>query len=158
MRAGVGSQIARRVSHRISAGDIRRWAIAVYWPEEPPMEFVAEDEALVAPEEFNPFAWHMAENEVHPAASAVSKNDPDRTEKQLGIDGPGLRFMLNGGMKAVYGERMRMGDVITSVVRLGPYTEREGRHGPMLISITVDTWTNQRGQHVKTVESTLIRY
>ena len=38
------------------------------------------------------------------------------------------------------------------------YTEREGRLGLMLFTTTEDTWTNQRGETVKTSRSTLIRY
>ena len=53
---------------------------------------------------------------------------------------------------------MRPGDVITSSTTLGEYKEREGRLGLMLFTITVDTWTNQRGETVKTSRGTLIRY
>lgn len=158
MRAAVGTQISRRVSDRISAGDVRRWAIAVYWPEPAPGEFLLDDERQRVPEEFNPFAWHVARTETHPEAANVDKIDPDRTEKQLGLAGPGLRFQLNGGLQAEYDARMRVGDVITSVIRLGDYSEREGKHGPMLISVSTDTWTNQHGAQIKRVDTTLIRY
>ncbi len=33
MRAALGSEIGRRVSFPVSESDIRRWAIAVYYPE-----------------------------------------------------------------------------------------------------------------------------
>jgi hypothetical protein len=78
----------------------------------------------VAPHEFNPFAWMVAEREgpdVH-----VARDDPDLTEIVLGIEGPHLKFQLNGGLHAEYELPMRPGDVITSVNRLAEYREREG--------------------------------
>jgi len=165
MTAAVGTELARQVSYPVSASDIRRWALAVYWPEEPPALFLDEDHAaktshggIVAPEEFNPFAWRVAESVTHQPAASIGTNDPDATEKQVGIDGPGLKFMLNGGMSTEYGVRMHVGDVITSTRKLGPYTEREGRLGLMLFSTGEDTWTNQDGELVKRTVNTLIRY
>ena len=91
--------------------------------------------------------------------SATSEHTgPDATENRLGVDGPGLKRILNGGMSAEYGVPMRSGDVITSVRRLGPYSERSGRLGLMLFSSTEDTWTNQHGDVVKRGVMTLIRY
>src|SRR5690606_32631525 len=100
----------------------------------------------------------VVEQEQHPAAAGVDANDPDRTEKQIGVTGPGLKFQLNGGVSTEYGEPIRVGDIITSVTTLGEYSEREGRLGKMLISSTPEVWTNQRGEFVKRVEITLIRY
>lgn len=165
MRAAVGTELARQVSHPVSVSDIRRWALAVYWPEPAPDLFLDEEHAattrhggVVAPEEFNPFAWTVADNQVaHPGAASVP-NDPDNTEVQAGIPGPGLAFQLNGGMTTEYGARMAPGDVITSSRRLGEYSEREGRLGLMLFSRIEDTWTNQRGEQIKHTVNTLIRY
>jgi len=163
MQAAVGTELDRRVSYPITVSDIRRWAMAVYYPEEPPRLFWDEEYAattrhggIVAPEEFNPFAWMSAE----PAGVPQGKggNDPDHTEKQIGIQGPGLAFMLNGGMDIEYGARMRPGDVITSVSRLAGYRERPGRLGRMLFSMTESTWTNQQDQMVRRSINTLIRY
>ncbi len=39
MHSAVGSETGRRVSFPISQSDIRRWAIAVYWPQTPPRLF-----------------------------------------------------------------------------------------------------------------------
>ena len=99
-----------------------------------------------------------AEVDVPEEVASLGLNDPDRTEKTLGIAGPGLQFMLNGGMTVDYGVRMRPGDVITAVTRLSDYHEREGRHGLMLFTIMEDTWTNQLDEVVKRSRSTLIRY
>jgi hypothetical protein len=163
MRAAIGSPLGRRVSYPVSPSDIRRWAVAVYWPEEPPRRFWDADYAqqtrfggIVAPEEFNPFAWMAAENE-EPDVD-IEPNDTDRTEKVLGIHGPGLEFQLNGGLEVAYGVPMRPGDVITSVTSLADYSQREGRLGPMLMTVSLDTWTNQNDETVKESRMTLIRY
>ncbi len=165
MQAAVGRRTSRRVSFPVSRSDIRRWALAVYWPERPPRLYWDELYAtatihggIVAPEEFNPFAWMAAEEEGPIVADADKPNDPDRLERSLGIEGPRLAFQLNGGVEVVYGARMRPGDVITSEGRLAEYTEREGRLGLMLLTVTEDTWTNERGEMVKRTRSTLIRY
>ncbi|WP_236792027.1 MaoC family dehydratase N-terminal domain-containing protein [Amycolatopsis sp. GM8] len=155
MAGAVGAEISRTTSYPIDASDIRRWAIAVYWPQQPPVMFQVGD---VAPEEFNPFAWAVAGSVAANPGAARDRNDPDNTELALGIPGPGLKFQLNGGLEVEYGTRMRAGDVITSVRRLGEYSERDGRLGLMLFSRTEDTWTNQDGELVKKTVSTLIRY
>ena len=162
MRACVGRELSRSVSFPVSASDIRRWALAVYHPEEPPRLYWDEEYArqtfhggIVAPEEFNPFAWMTAEP---PGMRRGPDNDPDALERSLGIEGPGLGFQLNGGLHAEYGVRMRPGDVITSVTRLASYRERQGRLGLMLFTVSETIWTNGQDQLVKRTESTLIRY
>ena len=164
MQAAVGRELSRAVSYPISVSDIRKWAIAVYYPEEPPRLFWDEAYAattvhrgIVAPEEFNPFAWMTAEPSGVPPSGA-SRVDPDRTERLLGIEPPGLKFMLNGGIDVEYGVRMRPGDVITSVQSLAGYREREGRLGLMLFTTSDNVWTNQRGEVVRRYQGTVIRY
>ena len=163
MREAIGRQLARRVSFPVSESDIRRWAIAVYYPDEPPQWFWNADAArksqysgIVAPQEFNPFAWMVAERSHSP--SVAGHDASDRTELLLGIDGPGLKFQLNGGIDTEYGVAMRPGDVITSVTRLAGYYERQGRLGLMLFTVSEDVWTNQAGELVKRTRHTLIRY
>ena len=164
MRAAVGRELRSAVSFPISESDIRRWAIAVYYPEPPPPLFWNADEAaltvhkgIVAPEEFNPFAWMTAAG-PRTATTASGGHDAGRTEKELGIAPPAVRHQLNGGVEVEYGVRMRPGDVITSVTRLGGYTERSGKLGQMLFTVFEDTWTNQRDEPVKVSKMTLIRY
>jgi hypothetical protein len=154
----VGTEIAKRVSYPVSASDIRKWALAVYWPEQPPIRFQAEGEELCAPEDFNPFAWAVAGRTVHAQTGSLVPNNPDHTELQIGIPGPGLKFQMNGGISTSYGVRIRPGDIITGATRLAPYTERDGKLGHLLISTTEETWTNQCGEFVKRTASTLIRY
>lgn len=165
MRNAVGTEIGRSVSYPVGENDIRRWAIATYWPSEPPRRFIdapADGSPLIAPEEINVFAWASASSEASPNAIVKEVEggiNLDFTENQIGIEGPGLTKALNGGMRVEYtGVPIKAGDVITSVRTLGEYTEREGRLGLMLFSSTVDTWSNQDGDVVKRSSMTLIRY
>lgn len=164
MRAAVGRELRRVVSFPVSPSDIRRWVIAVYYPEPPPRQFWDEAYAattpaggIVAPDDFNPFAWMVADP---PGASMIGKAgiETDRIERQLGLEGPGLHRLLNGGLSVEYGVKIRPGDVITAVTRLGEYTEREGSLGLMLFTPQVTTWTNQHDELVRVSTVTLIRY
>jgi len=164
MRGAVGRELSRGVSFPVSESDIRRWAVAVYYPDPPPALFWDADEAaltshkgIVAPEEFNPFAW-MAADGPRTQDAETGSSDPDITEKRLGIPPPGLLHRLNGGVTVDYGVRMRPGDVITWVRSLGSYTERIGGLGQMLFTVFDDTWTNQNDEFVKRSRTTLIRY
>ena len=162
MVAAVGRELSRQVSFPIAESDIRKWALAIYYPEVPPRRFWDAEYAattsfggIVAPEDFNPFAWMTAE----PAGPRTgSNNDPASTEKTLGVEPPPLAYMLNGGIDVEYGAPMRPGDVITGVARLGGYRERPGRLGLMLFTTVENTWTNQRDELVRTTYSTVIRY
>ena len=154
MRSAVGGEVTRRVSYPISVSDIRRWALAVYYPDLPPWS-VADGDVEFAPEEFNPFAWAVADKT---GRTDVDILDPAYNEKMLGIDGPALTFQLNGGLEVTYYARMKPGDVITSVERLADYNERPGRLGLMLFTIKEDTWTSHAGELIKIERSTLIRY
>lgn len=163
MQSAVGSELSRAVSFPVSESDIRKWALAVYYPEEPPARFWDGEAArasryggMVAPEDFNPFAWMRAEPKGVPKRSGAT--DADSTERSLGIEGPHLMNQLNGGVTVEYGEPIRPGDVITSVSRLGQYTERSGSLGLMLFTPLETTWTNQRGEFVKRSTLVLIRY
>ena len=157
MADAVGTTLGRRVSFPIGESDIRRWALAVYHPEQPPARFLHPvDLPMTAPEELNPFAWAAAEEES--TGEEVEGHDPDRIERSVGVPPPGLVHQLNGGMAVRYGAAMRAGDVITSVRRLGGYSERQSRLGLMLLTTFEDVWTNQHGAVVRTTTSTLIRY
>jgi hypothetical protein len=158
MSRALGAQLTRTVSYPIAASDIRRWALAVYWPERPPARYLAVDDSdLVAPEEFNPFAWAVVEA-TPPAAETIPLEDPDRIEKMIGVAGPGLRNQVHGGISVEYGTRMVVGDVVTSVTTLEDYSERDGRLGHMLMTTVVDAWTTRTGGVVKRSRLTFIRY
>ncbi|MDR1999014.1 MAG: MaoC family dehydratase N-terminal domain-containing protein [Frankiaceae bacterium] len=142
-----------RVSYPISASDIRKWAIGVYWSETPPRLYWDEDYAkttrwggIVAPEDFNPFAWPVS---LEPRRSSGAA--PGQKPAKGGN-------VMNGGQHDTYGVPMRPGDVITSRSRLSRWEEREGRNGLTLYTYTETQWTNQNGEVVKTRISTGIRY
>jgi hypothetical protein len=154
MRDIVGLELRRSTSFPITDSDIRRWAIAVYYPEAAPRLFWDAEYAagtshggIVAPEDFNPFAW-LTRTEAE--AGVVTR--------AAGVEKAATESLINGGTEVEYGVRMRPGDVITSVTTLAGYSEREGRLGLMLFTTSEDTWTNQRGETVKTSRNTLIRY
>ncbi len=139
------------VSPPISENDIRKWALAVYWPETPPKQFWDAEYAkttrwggIIAPEEFNPFAWPIERKE------AVRLGGPMGKE-------PGQR-VLNGGSEARYHTPMRPGDVIRSGTQLVDVYEKTGRLGVMMFLIHETTWTNQKGGVVKVDRKTGIRY
>lgn len=155
MQAAVGSEIQRLVSFPVSESDIRRWVTAVYFPEEPPSEFWDPAHAIVAPEEFNPFAWMVAEPHGH--RTGYVPGAPS-TEAKLGIAEPPTEFQLNGGAEIEFGAPIKAGDVITSSTVLSGYEERSGRLGTMLFTRFTDRWLNQADEVVKTTMTLLIRY
>ena len=141
------------VSFHVSASDIRKWAIAAYWPETPPRLFWDEEFAketrwggIVAPEDFNPFAWPIRAAPP-PAAGA----QPGQTMKK----GDNI---LNGGQVDTFFARIRVGDTITSQSRLSHWEERTGRLGLTLYAYYESEWRNQQGELVKRRMATLIRY
>jgi len=139
------------VSPAIGENDIRKWAIAVYWPETPPKLFWDTEYArksryggIIAPQEFNPFAWPVERKEAIRLGGPIGKE-------------PGQR-VLNGGSEARYGVPMRPGDVIRSGTKLVEVYEKTGRLGVMMFLINETTWTNQTGELVKVDRKTSIRY
>ena len=139
------------VSPPISENDIRKWAIAVYWPETPPKKYWDADYAkssrwggIVAPEEFNPFAWPIERKAAVRLGGDMGK--------ELG------QRVLNGGSEARYHTPMRPGDVIRSGTQLVEAYEKTGRIGLMMFLINETTWTNQNGDVIKVDRKTSIRY
>jgi len=139
-----------RVSPPIGLSDIRKWAIATYWPETPPQIYWDEAYAattkwggIIAPPDFNPFAWPVRRQAPQAAAPPVA----------------GVRLTnMNGGQTDTFGAPMRSGDVITARTRLQDFNERQGRFGLMLYAFSETEWTNQRGEFVRRRISTSIRY
>lgn len=140
-------------SFPIDRSDIRRWAIATHWPEQPPRLYWDEEFAkgtrwggIIAPDDFNPFAWPIEPLDQGPARYAL----PQPGE-------PGQR-MLNAGVEFVFGKPMRPGDVITSRWRVKEAVERDGRLGAMLYLKLERELRNQHGDVVRTRIDTVIRY
>ena len=140
-------------SFPVGENDIRRWALAVAWPDRPPAHYYDPAAAartpfagLVAPRDFNPFAW-APDLPVAMPWLAVRKVGP----------APGGRI-LNGGQHNRYFAPIRPGDVIRSVSTLVDAYEREGRLGTMLFLVGESRWVNQRAELVRLGTTTLIYY
>jgi len=151
MRGIIGKDLASRRSYPIAQSDIRKWAIAVYYPDQPPAEFL--DDPQVAPEEFNPFAWATPTPPIR-----FSELGTNALEELAGIPQPPTKYQLNGGVGCTYGVPMKVGDVITSTYSVAQYFEKPGKLGQMLFTDRVDRWTNQNGEVVRVNTLTNIRY
>jgi acyl dehydratase len=155
----------------IALSDIRKWAIAVYWPETPPRLFWDEAYAattnwngIVAPEDFNPFAWPAARSGSEQVRSASGQNldafgvpmphrrGPAPTDPRHRIGG------MNAGRADEFGTRLRPGDTCTSKQRLFDWREEQTRLGPTLFVRTEILWTNQREEVVRRRLQTSLRY
>ncbi|OJZ76378.1 hypothetical protein BRW65_01655 [Mycobacterium paraffinicum] len=139
-------------SFPIDRSDIRRWAIATYWPQEPPRLYWDEAFArttrwggIIAPDDFNPFAWPVPRAEVGPPLHRA-------------LPGEAGQRMLNGGVEFAFAQPMRPGDVITSRTRVKDLNEREGRFGLMLYIRLERELRNQRDELVRNRIDTVIRY
>ncbi len=136
-------------SRPVELNDIIKWAIAVYWPDEPPRIYWDEEYAkttkyggIIAPQDFNPFAWPVP----RPPARELPKDA-----------GVGERVM-NGGQTDTFGVPMRPGDVISQSSALVDWNERVGRLGLTIFSYTENRWENQNGELVKSRVSVGVRY
>ena len=148
-----GVWVEGRTSPPISESDIRKWAIASYWPEEPPRLFWDAEYAkttrwggVIAPQDFNPFAWpiHREQQRVDPGSSQAAG---------------GVRLAgMNGGQVDTYDVPMRPGDTITSRGRLRDWSERQTRLGLTMFVNNETEWRDQHGKLVKRRISTSIRY
>lgn len=166
MRSLLNVIMEEETSYPIAASDIRRWALAVYYPEVPPPQFWDEDDpvtaalgGIVAPDEFNPLAWITKEPgpSRRPAGARVPR--VGAFEMALGAEPPDFRAVLQGEIRARYGEApMRPGDVISSATSITEYSEREGRMGLQLYTTLSEVLTNQHGEWVKTVDTVFVRY
>ncbi len=145
-----------RLSPPVSESDIRKWAIAVYWPETPPRIYWDASYAattrwgtIIAPADFNPFAWPIIETRPEPTRAKADMDTPRSSRGRRG---------MNGGQVDTYGVPMRPGDVITSRSRLRDWDERETRLGLTLFSFSETEWRNQDDALVKVRVATAIRY
>lgn len=142
-----------RTSYPITLTDIRRWAMATHYPQQPPRIYWDEEYAksskwggIIAPPDFNPFAWSLERTQG--IAPGLSGQHPE---------GKSLTGM-NGGQTDTYGVPMRPGDVIRARSRLFDWWEREGRLGHTLYVRNEIQWRNQNDELVKSRMSIGIRY
>jgi hypothetical protein len=153
MQAAMGSPLLSQVSPPIAASDVRRWAIACYYPLPPPPEFLDGPDQKV-PEEFNPFAWHPAA----PAYRDPSTNALGLLEAGIGLGPARTSHGVHGGARITYFARMEIAQVIQRDWTLREYIEKQGKNGPLLLTIIDEAWTVQGGTTTKRAELTLIRY
>ena len=154
MRAAQDKWGETRTAPPITDTDIRRWAMATFYPEQPPRiywdaEYAATTHwgGIVAPPDFNPFAW--------PVERPKGGGSPGQAGRRP--DGKPLTGM-NGGQTDTYGVPMRPGDVIAARSRLVDWWEREGRLGHTLYTRSELEWRNQNDELVRTRLSIGIRY
>src|SRR5438552_7002987 len=144
MRAAVGREFRWTTAFPIEKTDIRKWAIAIYYPEPPPRLFWDEAFAaktkwggIIAPEDFNPFAWMVAEERSLRDAKPTAVGP----EEDLGLPTLGTRANVVAGIEVEYTKvRMRPGDVMRSTSYLDGYEEKQGRMGLMLFTKTGTRW------------------
>ncbi len=148
----LGRPLAPDVALPVCGNDIRRWAMATCYPADPPSEFMDDDAAaqgpwgeLVAPRDFNPFAWTKC-------------TPPDTYPWMRGMGTEPGRRGLNGGQHNRYFAPIRVGDSISSVVTLVDAYEKEGSLGSMMFLLDEARWTNQRGELVRLGQRTTIYY
>jgi hypothetical protein len=141
----------------IRDSDIRRWALAVYWPETPPRRFwdLASARAtraggITAPEDFNPFAWPAPEPGLE--GRAREPRTDRRPDPQM------VRGRVNGGIDVTYGVAMRPGDRVRRRVRLGGWRIAESRRGPLLLVDYEHEWRNQSDELVRHAVYTLVHW
>ncbi len=166
MRAIVGVPMSAETSFPIAASDIRRWALAIYYPMIPPPEYWDDDDpvtvalgGIVAPDEFNPTAWMVANPKHGTLEDSAPPPKVGAFEVELGVEPPPFIAVLQGEIRARYsGTRMRPGDVIETTTSITEYFEREGRMGLQLYTTLSEAFTNQRGEWVKTVDTVFVRY
>ncbi len=84
-------------------------------------------------------------------------NAPQRLGGYIRTDTP-FKRILNGGTDIEYFDTICAGDVLTATSKLVDLSEREGRMGPMLITVTETTYRNRDGKVVARTRGTGIQY
>jgi len=166
MLALVDRPMRRATSFPIGANEIRRWAMAIYYPEIPPRLFWDDDYAattkwggIIAPQEFNPFAWATKDPPLSERATAGRPGRWGHFESVFGVEPPPYRAVLQSRVIANYSPvRMRPGDVIRSVDRISEYFEREGKMGLQLYTTISVDYFNQHDEWIKRLDTVFMRY
>jgi len=87
--------------------------------------------------------------------------DPNRPQRPFGgyfrTDSP-FKRVLNGGTDIEYFGTVCAGDTLTATSKLVDLSERAGRLGPMLITVTETTYRDQAGKTVAVARGTGIQY
>ena len=95
MRQWVGTESLPLVSPPIELSEVRRTAIAVYWPEVPPRLYWDQEYAkktswsgIIAPQEHNPFAWMVGRAHIGPQPERTD-DEQARIEESRNLRPPG---------------------------------------------------------------------
>ena len=86
--------------------------------------------------------------------------DPNRPQRLGGYfraDSP-FKRILNGGTDIENFDTVCAGDVLSATSKLVDLSEREGRLGPMLVTVTETTYRNPQGEVVAVARGTGIQY
>ncbi len=144
-----GEELYRVTSPPVTLSDIRRHAIAIYWPEIPPRQFWDEEYArntswggIIAAEDFNPFAWPVE----GPGRFPWGYRAPYESELRI----------FNASSDVRYFNPIRPGDIITATDTALDTYQRKGRLGTMLFLPSETRWTNLRGELVKVQRGTRV--
>lgn len=85
-----------------------------------------------------------------------------RPDTPRGPEGPrfktSFKRVLNGGTDIEYFDTVCAGDVLTATSKLVDISEKEGRLGPMLVTVTETEYRNQDGKVVAVMRGTAIQY
>jgi len=84
-------------------------------------------------------------------------NAPQRLGGYFRTDTP-FKRVLNGGTDVEYLDTICAGDVLAATSKLVDLSERAGRLGPMLVTVTEFTYRNQDGKVVAKMRGTGIQY
>ena len=84
--------------------------------------------------------------------------DPSQTSAGMPQRTGPYKRVLNGGTEIEYYDTICAGDVLTSRSKIAGYTETKGSIGPMLITVSETSYTNQEGKLVAVSRGTSITY
>ena len=137
-----GQVYGETTSPPVAAVDVRRWAMAIYWPEKPPRLYWDTAYAtksrwgcMVAPAEFNPFAWPVEGAYQLPAWPEIFHAE----------------LSFSAGNEAEYFLPIRIGDVISGTSSIVDVCEKQGRSGDLIFVVAESHLSNQRGDLVKSL-------
>jgi hypothetical protein len=89
--------------------------------------------------------------------AVFNPNAPQRLGGYFRTDTP-FKRVLNGGTDIEYFDTVCAGDLLIATSKLVDIREREGKMGPMLITVTETTYHNQDGKVVARMLGTGIQY
>ncbi len=125
----------------IEKGALRKYAMAIAWPEKPDARYVDGSGGVIAPPTFcTSFHW---------LAPLLEKINPSM---------PAYRVALNGGNEYEFYEPIRAGDALTARPKLASLSEKPRDDGGVMLIIDLEAeFTNQTGARVLTARQRLLR-